>query len=179
VRSGSCYPYCLPRAGGGTADAHGSGPCVRKDVRVQIPPRPRDSSRCSQALRASFPEIRGVLARGGDPPEPPGGPPSALVLAVGLVPVCCGFRRWAGYRFVLVLAGGLVPVCCGFRRCHWVCPLNSRFLEAAGLAREHAGRTPYRGRARGVAGCSPWVAPSVQAGWVADAGNQEEFRAVL
>src|SRR6266568_5201548 len=33
--------YSLPRAGGGTADAHGSGPCVRKDVRVQIPPRPR------------------------------------------------------------------------------------------------------------------------------------------
>src|SRR5690348_4907050 len=32
--------YSLPRAGGGTADAHGSGPCVRKDVRVQIPPRP-------------------------------------------------------------------------------------------------------------------------------------------
>src|SRR3984957_18939285 len=32
----------LPRAGGGTADAHGSGPCVREDVRVQIPPRPRD-----------------------------------------------------------------------------------------------------------------------------------------
>ena len=27
-------------ASGETADTHGSGPCVRKDVRVQIPPRP-------------------------------------------------------------------------------------------------------------------------------------------
>ena len=29
-------------ASGGMADAHGSGPCVRKDVRVQLPPRPLD-----------------------------------------------------------------------------------------------------------------------------------------
>src|SRR5690348_1734501 len=37
---GVVLTYSLPGAGGGTADAHGSGPCVRKDVRVQIPPRP-------------------------------------------------------------------------------------------------------------------------------------------
>src|SRR5690606_9371535 len=30
----------VARASGGMADAHGSGPCVRKDVRVQLPPRP-------------------------------------------------------------------------------------------------------------------------------------------
>src|SRR5213078_4353865 len=28
------------RASGGMADAHGSGPCVRKDVGVQLPPCP-------------------------------------------------------------------------------------------------------------------------------------------
>jgi hypothetical protein len=43
----TCYPDSLLRAGGGTADAHGSGPCVRKDVRVQIPPRPRGGPCCS------------------------------------------------------------------------------------------------------------------------------------
>jgi hypothetical protein len=30
----------LARASGGMADAHGSGPCVRKDVGVQLPPCP-------------------------------------------------------------------------------------------------------------------------------------------
>jgi hypothetical protein len=30
----------VARASGGMADAHGSGPCVREDVRVQLPPRP-------------------------------------------------------------------------------------------------------------------------------------------
>jgi hypothetical protein len=33
----------LARASGGMADAHGSGPCVRKDVGVQLPPCPRQS----------------------------------------------------------------------------------------------------------------------------------------
>src|SRR6266702_7344424 len=32
------------RASGGMADAHGSGPCVRKDVGVQLPPRPPTSA---------------------------------------------------------------------------------------------------------------------------------------
>ena len=32
--------FSIARASGGMADAHGSGPCVRKDVRVQLPPRP-------------------------------------------------------------------------------------------------------------------------------------------
>src|SRR5262249_12933875 len=52
--------YSLPRAGGGTADAHGSGPCVRKDVRVQIPPRPQfyygTTMTGQRAWRASHPE---------------------------------------------------------------------------------------------------------------------------
>src|SRR6476620_7407045 len=30
----------VARASGEMADAHGSGPCVRKDVGVQLPPRP-------------------------------------------------------------------------------------------------------------------------------------------
>ena len=30
----------LPRGSGGMADAHGSGPCARKGVRVQLPPSP-------------------------------------------------------------------------------------------------------------------------------------------
>src|SRR6185312_10958582 len=33
--------FSIARASGGMADAHGSGPCVRKDVRVQLPPRPQ------------------------------------------------------------------------------------------------------------------------------------------
>src|SRR3954470_18844176 len=45
LRSGSsrwsrCYRWRPARASGGMADAHGSGPCVRKDVGVQLPPRP-------------------------------------------------------------------------------------------------------------------------------------------
>src|SRR5262249_34964743 len=38
--SGTCYAPSVARASGGMADAHGSGPCVRKDVGVQLPPRP-------------------------------------------------------------------------------------------------------------------------------------------
>src|SRR5215475_4875309 len=40
------------KAANRTADAHGSGPCVRKDVRVQIPPRPL--YRWPAETRASF-----------------------------------------------------------------------------------------------------------------------------
>src|SRR4051794_21688572 len=35
------------------ADAHGSGPCVRKDVRVQLPPRPP----CSEARPLARPGL--------------------------------------------------------------------------------------------------------------------------
>src|SRR3954468_14523404 len=59
------------------ADAHGSGPCVRKDVRVQLPPRPRCSGAPAGA-GAPFPFARyfpggraprtphGALSRGGE-----------------------------------------------------------------------------------------------------------------
>src|SRR3954447_4311987 len=39
----------LARASGGMADAHGSGPCVRKDVGVQLPPCPLQSGGFSPA----------------------------------------------------------------------------------------------------------------------------------
>src|SRR3954453_2044800 len=44
------------------ADAHGSGPCVRKDVRVQLPPRPP-----LLGLRDPLPRTAG--ARSGTEPE--------------------------------------------------------------------------------------------------------------
>src|SRR5262249_54021555 len=50
------------------ADAHGSGPCVRKDVRVQIPPRPRAGSCWSVAFGHLPHEPRSFP--GGDPPDP-------------------------------------------------------------------------------------------------------------
>src|SRR5215475_13213051 len=59
------------------ADAHGSGPCVRKDVRVQIPPRPRVARCLSGDLRSPSREPR--FCPGGDPPEPPR----------SMVAVCC------------------------------------------------------------------------------------------
>src|SRR5260370_22060421 len=77
---GSVLTYSLPGAGGGTADAHGSGPCVRKDVRVQIPPRPRVTPSCSLAF-GQFRHWPAVPARGDDPPEPPAWP--AVLLWLG------------------------------------------------------------------------------------------------
>ncbi len=45
------------RASGGMADAHGSGPCVRKDVGVQLPPCPPAvapvCTRCGRYMRSS------------------------------------------------------------------------------------------------------------------------------
>src|SRR5712691_2470433 len=76
--------YSLPRAGGGTADAHGSGPCVRKDVRVQIPPRPRVGLAYSLAL-ASFAYARSAGPGGRPPGTPRVAPSPAAVPADGLV----------------------------------------------------------------------------------------------
>ncbi len=39
----------LPRGSGGMADAHGSGPCARKGVRVQLPPSPPVVARLARA----------------------------------------------------------------------------------------------------------------------------------
>jgi hypothetical protein len=40
VDCGRRASFPIARASGGMADAHGSGPCVRKDVGVQLPPCP-------------------------------------------------------------------------------------------------------------------------------------------
>jgi hypothetical protein len=55
------------------ADAHGSGPCVRKDVRVQLPPRPR----ATHARGARSPSRGHRCCSGGpSPPDPqPGASP--------------------------------------------------------------------------------------------------------
>ena len=53
------------------ADAHGSGPCVRKDVRVQLPPRPPGDA-CS---RVAFAVGGHRCCSGG--PSPPGPQPGA------------------------------------------------------------------------------------------------------
>src|SRR5690242_20184250 len=63
------------------ADAHGSGPCVRKDVGVQLPPRPPASTRIIVGRAASrdvgvvaLPEARLLQAqdRPWEVPEPAG-----------------------------------------------------------------------------------------------------------
>src|SRR5260370_6431386 len=74
---GVVLTYSLPGAGGGTADAHGSGPCVRKDVRVQIPPRPRVTPSCSLAF-GQFRHWPAVPAPGGGGPPPPPHPPPPI-----------------------------------------------------------------------------------------------------
>ena len=61
------------RASGGMADAHGSGPCVRKDVRVQLPPRPLCSEAPSaRAEGASFAWGGSSSFPGAEPPDPHG-----------------------------------------------------------------------------------------------------------
>lgn len=76
-----------PRASGGMADAHGSGPCVRKDVRVQLPPRPlgRGPPGSCFAGRASS-----YIYTGAEPPVAP-------------------TVRWA--LFVLLLTSRASPAC--------------------------------------------------------------------
>src|SRR5690348_9195206 len=61
------------------ADAHGSGPCVRKDVGVQLPPRPLDARRRMPAESAGSasprilwgPSPHTPCRRGCPPPDPP------------------------------------------------------------------------------------------------------------
>ena len=55
-----CYPS-RARASGGMADAHGSGPCVRKDVGVQLPPRAQIA--CMAQLHSRRPGARQVGRR--------------------------------------------------------------------------------------------------------------------
>jgi hypothetical protein len=95
------------------------------------------------ALRATFAEVRSAVP-GGRPPGPPRGPLSRLVLAVGLVPVCSGFRHLGWYRFsgcrrwpctglFGCSAVGLVPVCSDVRR--WPCAGLSWFSPWGASAR--------------------------------------------
>ena len=57
--------FSIARASGGMADAHGSGPCVRKDVRVQLPPRPHSFISAPRAVRmvGQHQQIRVLLGR--------------------------------------------------------------------------------------------------------------------
>ncbi len=80
----------VTRAGGGTVDAHGSGPCVRKDVRVQIPPRPRNEDDPGRKLCLLPGSFRFPL--GGRPPKPPGVP-------LGLRPSCFAARPLLSWSF--------------------------------------------------------------------------------
>ncbi|MDT7586516.1 MAG: hypothetical protein QOE32_4066 [Pseudonocardiales bacterium] len=76
------------------ADAHGSGPCVRKDVRVQLPPRPLDVLRFHARGERGRWDISSMLW-GCNPHAPPGGasPPGTPLSVVT-------FRgpRWALLR---------------------------------------------------------------------------------
>src|SRR5690606_33722950 len=58
------------------ADAHGPGPCVRKDVRVHLPPRPPETtslSGCEREVVLFVAEVRyltGLVTRLWDAPGP-------------------------------------------------------------------------------------------------------------
>src|SRR3954453_20817616 len=70
----------IARASGGMADAHGSGPCVRKDVGVQLPPCPLDPGG-SPGLSpgVDLPPDRGERLRGATVPgvgDPHASPPT-------------------------------------------------------------------------------------------------------
>ncbi len=60
------------RASGGMADAHGSGPCVRKDVGVQLPPCPRESSLARSEAELPSRGAFSLCHPGGQPPGTPG-----------------------------------------------------------------------------------------------------------
>src|SRR5690606_26804562 len=56
-----------PRGSGGMADAHGSGPCAREGVRVQLPPSPpprRASSAGAGEARRRLRDVRGASPYG-------------------------------------------------------------------------------------------------------------------
>src|SRR3712207_1455351 len=109
------------------ADAHGSGPCVRKDVGVQLPPCPpaRRAGPSGPARRrqGSDPDEKGhrdrgpVVPSGGDRPCVGGG--SAVVhLSLGLPCLTIGGQHvtWPGRGTAVVLsalAAGGVLVACG------------------------------------------------------------------
>src|SRR6266536_4858816 len=54
---------------GGMADAHGSGPCVRKDVGVQLPPSPRVPG-CPLSAESADRGHSSCLLRGPSPRTP-------------------------------------------------------------------------------------------------------------
>ena len=96
----ACYPRSAAWASGGMADAHGSGPCVRKDVGVQLPPRPpAPGDPCPQSARTGV----ASYCRGADPAEPPRSPHGAV--GGGSVGGRFAGARFAG-RFALVRPAG-------------------------------------------------------------------------
>jgi hypothetical protein len=97
------------------ADAHGSGPCVRKDVRVQLPPRPLESH--VRGFPLPLVVVSGVFW-GSDPQAPAGGalPPGppvggGWVGMVAVLGVMVGpWRVGDRWRRPLVIAGVAVGV---------------------------------------------------------------------
>ena len=72
-----------PRGSGGMADAHGSGPCARKGVRVQLPPSP--PPRATSPIRVGsfwFPARRDHVTAG-----------FGLLTLLGVRPSCVGAPR--------------------------------------------------------------------------------------
>ena len=149
-----CYCFSAPtRAGGGTADAHGSGPCVRKDVRVQIPPRPLvdgDPMVASPLRGASLSWVPLSFTPGADPRTPsrksaggwssdfPAGNPLGLVIgsAVPLGPSWTSQQvrwRWSpvGTEPALVLPGGFVIL----RAPELLCAADPHWRKRARIAR--------------------------------------------
>ncbi|MDT7672014.1 MAG: hypothetical protein QOC74_4797 [Pseudonocardiales bacterium] len=83
------------------ADAHGSGPCVRKDVRVQLPPRPLDVLRFHARGERGRWDISSMLW-GCNPHTPPGGaspPGTPLSVVTFRGPPWALLRRPAGGTF--------------------------------------------------------------------------------
>src|SRR5690349_2774108 len=90
----------MPRGCGGMADAHGSGPCVRKDVGVQLPPSPPDHlvTSCPRSARAGGDRH---FCSGGRAPGSP---------ALRWAPFSFrlrSLRRWAPFRFACAHPPGL------------------------------------------------------------------------
>ena len=112
-------------ASGGMADAHGSGPCVRKDVGVQLPPRPHaPGDPCPRKARTG---VASCLPRGRAPRAPRSGWGLGCGCCVGAGPPCAAWSGWglgvsvgpgpAGCMFRWGLGGcrGRVPACRAFR----------------------------------------------------------------
>src|SRR4051794_15772093 len=95
------------------ADAHGSGPCVRKDVRVQLPPRPpivaESAPLVEEARLLCGGRTPAPPRRAAPPPDPgrwsPRADPSCWVPRVGSLGLASG-RGFGGGHVGRVPRGG-------------------------------------------------------------------------